>query len=57
MVFQDGGGFVRDKGHARVPVAIDNLIHREDLPITIGLFVNPGSVPGAEGDNQPWRKK
>ncbi len=25
MVFQDGGGFVREKGHTRVPIVFDNL--------------------------------
>lgn len=40
MVFQDGLGYL-DK----VPVTFDNLIHRGDMPVTIGLFVNPGVVP------------
>ena len=37
MVFQDGGGFVRENGHTRVPIVFDNLIHRGELPVTIGL--------------------
>lgn len=57
MVFQDGGGFVRENGHTRVPIVFDNLIHRKELPVTIGLFVNPGSVPGAEPGNQPRRNR
>ena len=57
MVFQDGGGFVRENGHTRVPIVFDNLIHQKDLPVTIGLFVNPGSVPGAEPGNQPRRNR
>ena len=57
MVFQDGGGFVRENGHTRVPIVFDNLIHRKELPVTIGLFVNPGSVPGAEAGNQPRRNR
>ena len=57
MVFQDGGGFVRENGHTRVPTVFDNLIHRKELPVTIGLFVNPGSVPGAEPGNQPRRNR
>jgi enterochelin esterase-like enzyme len=57
MVFQDGGGFVREKGHMRVPIVFDNLIHKKELPVTIGLFVNPGSVPGAEKGNQPRRNR
>ena len=52
MVFQDGGGFVRENGHTRVPIVFDNLIHRGELPVTIGLFVNPGVIPPAEPGNQ-----
>ncbi|HRQ87731.1 MAG TPA: SMP-30/gluconolactonase/LRE family protein [Bacteroidia bacterium] len=42
MVFQDGFGYLKD-----VPVVFDNLIHRGDMPVTVGLFVNPGVVPEA----------
>ncbi|HKB04088.1 MAG TPA: alpha/beta hydrolase-fold protein [Gemmataceae bacterium] len=47
MVFQDGGGFVSEKGGYRVPVVLDNLIHRKELPVMIGVFINPGDVPAA----------
>ena len=57
MVFQDGGGFVRDKGHTRVPIVFDNLISRKALPPTVGIFVNPGIIPGAEKDRQPRRNR
>lgn len=50
MVFQDGGGFVDEGGRYRVPVVFDNLIAKGDMPVTIGLFVNPGALPPpAEG--------
>ncbi|MBI1178856.1 gluconolactonase [bacterium] len=45
MVFQDGGGFVDRKGGWRVPVVFDNLIARKEMPVTIGIFINPGVVP------------
>jgi len=45
MVFQDGGGLVRENGHTRVPIVFDNLIHRDELPVTVGLFVKPASFP------------
>jgi enterochelin esterase-like enzyme len=57
MVFQDGGGFVREKGHTRAPVVFDNLIHKGEMPVTIGLFINPGSVPGSEPGRQPRRNR
>lgn len=42
MVFQDGHAYVGEAGQMRVPVVFDNLIARGEMPITIGLFVNPG---------------
>jgi len=42
MVFQDGEGYVEPKGAVRVPVVFDNLIHKGEIPVTIGIFVNPG---------------
>jgi len=45
MVFQDGGGYVNTNGQYRVPVVFDNLIHRKEMPVTIGIFINPGVVP------------
>ena len=44
MVFQDGGGYVSEKSF-RVPIVLDNLIHRNELPVMIGIFINPGVVP------------
>lgn len=45
MVFQDGGGYVSTNGQYRVPVVFDNLIHRKEMPVTIGIFINPGVLP------------
>jgi enterochelin esterase family protein len=42
MVFQDGGAYVKPDGDFRVPTVFDNLIHRGAMPVTLGLFVNPG---------------
>lgn len=42
MVFQDGHAYVEEKGQFRVPIVFDNLIHRGEMPVTIGVFVNPG---------------
>jgi len=48
MVFQDGGGYQSASGSFRAPVVMDNLIARKEMPVTIGVFINPGSVPPAE---------
>ncbi|MCC7155599.1 MAG: SMP-30/gluconolactonase/LRE family protein [Bryobacterales bacterium] len=51
MVFQDGAGAVNvtEKGQQRVPIVLDNLIHRGEMPVTIGIFINPGVLPGNAG--------
>jgi enterochelin esterase family protein len=49
MVFQDGGAYVNLKGEFRVPTVFDNLIHKKDMPATVGVFINPGFIPGADG--------
>ncbi|MBI4890520.1 MAG: SMP-30/gluconolactonase/LRE family protein [Acidobacteria bacterium] len=45
MVFQDGAKFVDVDGAWRVPVVLDNLIHKGQMPVTIGLFIDPGVLP------------
>ena len=45
MVFQDGGGYAKPDGAWRVPVVFDNLIHKKEMPVTIGIFINPGVAP------------
>jgi enterochelin esterase-like enzyme len=42
MVFQDGRLYLDPDGEMRAPVVFDNLIHRAEMPVTIGVFVDPG---------------
>lgn len=42
MVFQDGHAYVREDGDFRAGIVFDNLIAKKQMPVTIGLFVNPG---------------
>lgn len=42
MVFQDGQGYVSETGEFRVPIVFDNLIHKREMPVTVGIFINPG---------------
>ncbi|HEX5444703.1 MAG TPA: alpha/beta hydrolase-fold protein [Pirellulales bacterium] len=53
MVFQDGGGYVSEEGQFRVPIVFDNLIHLGQMPVTIGLFINPGEFPPSEPGAKP----
>ncbi len=48
MVFMDGGGYVTTNGGFRSTVVMDNLIAKKEMPVTIGVFINPGNVPAAE---------
>jgi len=60
MVFQDGHAYVDEEGDFRVPVVFDNLIASGDMPVTIGLFVDPGhrgeTYPedAFRNDNRSW---
>src|SRR5260221_56437 len=42
MVFQDGHAFLNPKWAYRIPVVLDNRIYRREMPVTIGVFINPG---------------
>jgi enterochelin esterase family protein len=42
MVFQDGHTYIKDDGDFRVPAVFDNLIHQGAMPVTIGVFIDPG---------------
>jgi len=54
MIFQDGAGFVRNPGkEGYVPDAFDKLIAAGEMPVTIGLFINPGVVPSLNKNGQP----
>jgi len=50
MVFQDGGSYVNvnSNGQFRAPTVFDNLIAKKEMPVTIGIFINPGKVPATE---------
>ncbi len=53
MVFCDGGGFVKADGQFRVPVVFDNLIAKGEMPVTIGIFINPGVFPTKNTKEKP----
>ncbi|HTS31786.1 MAG TPA: alpha/beta hydrolase-fold protein [Bryobacteraceae bacterium] len=45
MVFQDGQAFKDEKGDLRAQNVMDNLIYRREIPVMIGVFINPGRRP------------
>jgi enterochelin esterase-like enzyme len=42
MVFQDGHLYLDPDGIFRAGVVFDNLIHAGEMPVTVGVFVDPG---------------
>jgi len=57
MVFQDGGAYVDTKKDFRVPTVFDNLIYKGDMPVTIGIFINPGVFPPEKEGEKPRRNR
>ena len=55
MVFQDGHAYVKADGNFRVPVVFDNLIAQEKMPVTIGLFIDPGHSIDSTQVESPWK--
>ncbi len=56
MVFFDGAGMMNATGAYRAPVVFDNLIAKKEMPVTIAVGINPGTVaptsPGAKARSQ-----
>jgi enterochelin esterase-like enzyme len=57
MVFQDGGSYVDTNKDFRIPIVFDNLIHKREMPVTIGIFLNPGVVPPARSEEKPRQNR
>ena len=54
MVFQDGHAYVSTNGQMRVSTVFDNLIHSREIPVTIGLFTNPGHRGDGAPEGSGW---
>ncbi|MFC5626033.1 cupin domain-containing protein [Algoriphagus winogradskyi] len=55
MIFQDGHAYVNSEGDFKVPTVFDNLIAQGKMPVTIGLFINPGHNKSLPEPENPWR--
>jgi len=44
LVFQDGQRATNPEGSLRIPVVLDNLIAKKEIPVTIGIFITPGNL-------------
>ncbi|MCH2210969.1 MAG: alpha/beta hydrolase-fold protein [Fuerstiella sp.] len=57
MVFQDGHAYVDKDGWFRTPVVFDNLIHAGELPVIIGIFIDPGHKTETLPQKAGWRPR
>jgi enterochelin esterase-like enzyme len=57
MVFQDGHAYVGDTGQFRAPIVMDNLIHRGEMPVTIGVFIDPGHLKEELPPQPGWQPR
>ncbi len=58
MVFQDGQAFKAEEGDMRAQNVMDNLIYRREIPVMIGVFINPGRRPDQPEPNpRNWGDK
>ena len=56
MVFQDGHAYVGPGGDFRATTVFDNLIHRGEMPITVGVFIDPGTT-GELPEKRGWNPR
>jgi enterochelin esterase family protein len=45
MIYNDGQAFMNPEGDIRAHNVMDNLIYRREIPVMIGVFINPGRRP------------
>ena len=55
MVFQDGLRHANPEqmGGLRATTVFDNLIARNEMPVTVGIFINPGRFPNQKPGEKP----
>lgn len=51
LVFHDGQRALNPGGPLRVDQVMENLIHKKDIPVMIGLFITPGNLSHHYPDN------
>ncbi len=58
MIFNDGQAFMNPLGDIRAYNVMDNLIYRREIPVMIGVFINPGRTPEQpEPNSKEWGDK
>lgn len=64
MIFNDGQAMMAEPGDVQGHRVLDNLIYRREIPVMLGVFINPGRRPGQPeptpsnwGDRDTLRKE
>ena len=55
IVFQDGHAYVDENGLVRATTVLDNLQAKGDIPLTVGIFINPGLFTEEIEGTQGWK--
>lgn len=54
MVFQDGHEYLKPEGLYRATVVMDNLIAKGEMPVAIGVFIDPGHLREKLPEKRGW---
>ncbi|MCB1122500.1 MAG: esterase family protein [Verrucomicrobiae bacterium] len=57
MVFQDGHAYIKDGGDFNTATVFDNLIHQGEMPVTIGIFIDPGHLKDELPPEPGWQPR
>jgi enterochelin esterase family protein len=58
MIWNDGQAFKDPDGSLRAQNVMDNLIYRREIPVMLGVFINPGRRPDQpEANPKEWGDK
>ena len=58
MIFNDGQAMMEEPGSVQGHRVLDNLIHRREIPVMLGVFINPGRRPDQPEPNpRDWGDK
>ena len=53
FVVNDGEAHWQPERRWRIPTILDNLIHQQAIPVMIGIFINPGTIPPVVAGGAP----
>ena len=58
MIFNDGHAMMAEPGDVQAHRVLDNLIYRREVPVMLGVFINPGRRPDQpEPNSHDWGDK